>query len=205
MTTLVNSQIDKQAGIEAIVNTLQQRCPNICENNDVILFKGIELLKSSQNSSNADEQNKFLREALGLFQSVLKTIPFSKLAEIVESFRSLEYYTGVVDLVLLWASFLEPVGVEAITTDNPEYYKRLDCYELLFATIAEIDQKVRNDAVKRNVISRALRSGDQIFHFCLYEWYIAQGWVNQLLEVFYIKIDSKPISRRLFKTIFCSL
>jgi nuclear pore complex protein Nup155 len=39
MTALVNSQISKELGVESVIDSLQRRCPTICEGNDVILFQ----------------------------------------------------------------------------------------------------------------------------------------------------------------------
>lgn len=39
MASLVNIQLEKDLGVDSIISSLQQRCPTICEANDVILFK----------------------------------------------------------------------------------------------------------------------------------------------------------------------
>lgn len=63
MTILVNNQIKDEMGVDVISNILQQRCPSICEKNDVILYKGMELLQSAKATSIKDQRDKILIES----------------------------------------------------------------------------------------------------------------------------------------------
>ena len=198
MAALVNSQLEKDTPVETIITSLQQRCPTICESNDVILFKGIELVQNARSIANQDQQSKNLREALSLFTSVLKTLSFDKLKDIVESFKSLRYYSGIVDLSLTYASYLDPVDplmAQNDTTAHQSYFKRIDCYKLIFSTLASIDtlqaqnngrSRIQDDELgrsRKSILDRALASEDHLFHCCLYEWYIEQGLTESLLEL----------------------
>lgn len=63
MTALVNHQIRDEMGVDAISQILHQRCPSICEPDDVILYKGMELLQSVTGVTNSDQREKILVEA----------------------------------------------------------------------------------------------------------------------------------------------
>lgn len=44
MTALINIQLDNDADVESIINTLKDKCPTICEDNDTIIFKVLRFL-----------------------------------------------------------------------------------------------------------------------------------------------------------------
>ncbi|KAI8913954.1 Non-repetitive/WGA-negative nucleoporin C-terminal-domain-containing protein [Powellomyces hirtus] len=104
MAAYIDKQISEERNMDAVGDELQQICPSICRQNDVILYKGIECIQSARNQPNGEQQALKLREALTLFSRVLPDIPFNKLAEITENLKDLESYDGIVDLVLRWAS-----------------------------------------------------------------------------------------------------
>ena len=72
MLALVTRQIDEDIGVnnfsdfkvDIISSTLQQRCPSICEPNDVILYKGMEFLRTAKFSSSKDQQQYCLKESI---------------------------------------------------------------------------------------------------------------------------------------------
>ena len=61
---LVNTQIDKEIGVDAVMTSLQQRCPTICENSDIVLFKGMEHLKNARSIANQGSSAQHLQESL---------------------------------------------------------------------------------------------------------------------------------------------
>ncbi|KAI8911837.1 Non-repetitive/WGA-negative nucleoporin C-terminal-domain-containing protein [Gorgonomyces haynaldii] len=182
MAALVNLQIERGLGVETVVSTLQDRCSTICEANDVILFKGIELVQSARANANIGQQNKLLAESVGLFTSVLKSVSFEKLRDIVESFKSLKYYTGIVDLVLTYATYLDPVeNVQLDVTTHQSYFKKYECYVLIFNTLGSFEEHNLND--REAMIQRCLASKDYQFHTYLYDWFIKQQLVDHLLRI----------------------
>lgn len=64
MGCLVNTQINKEIGVEAVIVSLQQRCPSICESSDVVLFKGNEHLRNAMSISNQGSTGQHLHESL---------------------------------------------------------------------------------------------------------------------------------------------
>ncbi|KAJ3276818.1 hypothetical protein HDV01_002872 [Terramyces sp. JEL0728] len=64
MSALVNNQINKEIGAEYVIDSLQKRCPGICESNDVILFKGMENLRTAKSIANQGSSAQLLQDAL---------------------------------------------------------------------------------------------------------------------------------------------
>ncbi|KAJ3178986.1 hypothetical protein HDU87_003256 [Geranomyces variabilis] len=104
MAAYIDGQIKDERHVDTVGEELQQICPTICRQNDVILYKGIECIQSARNQPSADLQVVKLKEALTLFYRVLPEIPFNKLAEITEVLRELDSYESVVDFALRWAA-----------------------------------------------------------------------------------------------------
>ncbi|KAJ8324908.1 hypothetical protein O5D80_006438 [Batrachochytrium dendrobatidis] len=197
MTSLVNKQIEKDIGVDIITATLQQRCPSICQTNEVMFFKGIECIQKAKQAVSRNEQLTIIGEALKLFMSVVKHIHFEKLRTVVESFKSLQYYTGVVDLALVYAA--EQDTTESLNLDNissRSYYRRIESYRLIFGMLASIDDMIAQpqnskyfqtaedmEAIKAQVFARAVASSDQAFHTSLYDWLIEQGRHTDLLQI----------------------
>ncbi|KAJ1332254.1 hypothetical protein BSLG_008913 [Batrachochytrium salamandrivorans] len=164
MASLVNKQIEKEIGVELITATLQSRCPSICQTNEVV----------SQH------------------------IHFEKLRTIIENFKSLFFFSGVIDLALAYAA--EQDAIDSSDMSNPtsqSYYKRIECYNLIFSMFESIDTLLTHnhnnkaasasvedtEAIKSQVLSRALASSDQAFHTSLYDWFIQRGLHNELLRI----------------------
>lgn len=129
-----------------------------------------------------------MNEALRLFSSVLKAISFDKLCEIVESLKGLRYFVGIVDLCLLYASYLDPADPQVQTAvPDQSYFRRMDCYQLIFTTLASLDSTcgtpVQVEKYKAIILNQALASDDSLFHYTLYDWFIQQNMSEELLKV----------------------
>ncbi|KAK9759808.1 hypothetical protein K7432_016807 [Basidiobolus ranarum] len=208
---LVAAVIDKQANqhisVEAVSDLLQKRCGSFCTVDDVTLFKAIEHLRHAKATNEPEERSALLRESLRLFNRVAKHLPLIKLQEICEEFKRLRFHMGAVELGLTCAKEQDPAGYAiSFFQDNApssdfrvEFYKkRIRCYECVFSTLLAAnslyqqtklsaeDSEVAledNEIFRNQVFHKALSSDDVLFHFQLYDWYIAQGLVQQLLEV----------------------
>jgi nuclear pore complex protein Nup155 len=64
MTALVNHQINRELAVESVIDTLQQRCPSICESNDVVLYKGLEHLRNAKSLTSQAAAAQHLHESL---------------------------------------------------------------------------------------------------------------------------------------------
>ncbi|KAH6585687.1 hypothetical protein BASA50_001021 [Batrachochytrium salamandrivorans] len=198
MASLVNKQIEKEIGVELITATLQSRCPSICQTNEVVFYKGMEYIQKAKQSTSRNEQLSILGDALNLFLTVVKHIHFEKLRTIIENFKSLFFFSGVIDLALAYAA--EQDAIDSSDMSNPtsqSYYKRIECYNLIFSMFESIDTLLTHnhnnkaasasaedtEAIKSQVLARALASSDQAFHTSLYDWFIQRGLHNELLRI----------------------
>ena len=186
MSALVNHQIEDEMGVDVISNVLKMRCPSICQPNDVLLYKGMELLKSAKASYNSQECNSILGDAFQLFSSIAKEMTLERLLDVTLVFQSLHYYSGIVDLVLLKASFEE--SSDSLIPSNT-YYNRVESFKIIFnlLTFLEESTSTLGESARKDklaVVKRALRSEDGVFHSCLYTWYIEKNWIDELLTVF---------------------
>ena len=198
MAALINNQMNKELGVESVVDSLQQRCPSICEDNDVILYKGLEQLRNAKSYHDQGTSVQHLQEALLLFMKVSRTIPIAKLDEIIETFKGFRFYLGIIDLCLQKAVELGASGLQtakSVSQIEDMNRERMICYQFVFQTLSSIeslaDPQVTTPALSRNevqklksmALQRAISSSDKMFHFSLYTWYIEKQWIEQLLEI----------------------
>lgn len=131
-----------------------------------------------------------------------------KLKEIVDSFKSLRYYNGVIDLCLLKAlEYRSEQDTQVATLNATQYMNdgvqyRYQCYQFIFEAILEVESQnggsgrllEEKNRLKKSVLSRALSSDDEEFHYALYSWFISQDWIEKLLD-----IQSRYLEEFLFK------
>jgi hypothetical protein len=79
------------------------------------MYKGMELIQSAKARIDNEQREQILSESLGLFNGILKDIRMDQLRDITESFKSLKYYLGIVDLVLKYAALED---VSALMTES---------------------------------------------------------------------------------------
>jgi nuclear pore complex protein Nup155 len=178
---------------------LRQKCPTFCSPNDVTLYKGIEHLQRSNHVTSGLEKTEHLAESLRLFSNVADKLDFSKLEEIVASYKSLKYRTGVVNLVLLVAKKSDPanlalifLGVGSGDMKAKEIYKkRVGLYGLIFDMISSLEsvqglfivvyvlEPERSEA-EQEIYESMLSSDDKVFHYALYEWLITNGYRDRI-------------------------
>lgn len=93
----------------------------------------------------------------------------------------------------------ESVGFEVpieFTNDNRliAFKYRQSCYECIFDTLIEVnkqfDQAITNhenihqmEYYKSITFRRAIESDDPVFHSCLYDWLLSQGYTDTLLDI----------------------
>ncbi|KAI8902657.1 Nup133 N terminal like-domain-containing protein [Globomyces pollinis-pini] len=188
MTALVNNQINNEMGAESVILSLEQKCPTICEGNDVIYYRGMEHLRSAKSVANQSTSGQQLMEGYTKLCSIIKYITIERLTDIVVNyFRPLRFYKAVVDICLLKAAEYFSDN----TMDGNQV--RHQCYQLIFDTMFDIEKNfdqsngsIRLEEVesyRSTILSVALESTDQMFHNALYAWFLNQGLVDKLLEV----------------------
>jgi len=192
ITVIINNQVDNQVSVDTISEMLRQKCPTFCSPTDVMLYKGIESLQRSKCVQSDRERDEYLAESLRLFSLVADSIQFSKLEEIVASYKSLKYYPGAIQLVLLHVKKLDVANLALIFYKNRGgndiraedlYSKRKSCYELIFGVISAADSATNDESSRRQVYDIVVNSDDELFHYCLYDWFLTIEAKDRLIHM----------------------
>ncbi|KEP53232.1 non-repetitive/WGA-negative nucleoporin carboxy-terminal protein [Rhizoctonia solani 123E] len=204
INNVINQQISQQISVDAISETLQQRCGSFCSAADVLLYKALESVRKSKESRDANEQRTCLKESFRLFRKCTSTLSLEKLQEVVSEYRALRYANGAVQLPLQCAKDWDADNhgrdywqSERLSGDERrEAYKlRKECYKLVTETLSVFDAAYEQsqgkedgntgdaEAVRKNAYQLALGSDDPMFHAELYDWLVSQGRTDDLLEI----------------------
>ncbi|GAA5993501.1 hypothetical protein JCM10908_000619 [Rhodotorula pacifica] len=207
VSAVINQQIGRHLSVDAISETLQQRCGSFCSADDVLLYKAIEAMRRAKDTYDSSERTECLRESLRLFTKAAGHLSVERLQEICKEYTSMRYTAGVVDLSLAcahrWDQSDRAVSYwldECPPNDSREaaYKQRKTCHQLVFDSLEAMDQLLDEaakpnrpagstsyeeaDSLRTNAYNKALSVKDEFFHFELYDWYLSRGLSNQLLE-----------------------
>ncbi|KAK4336201.1 Nucleoporin NUP157 [Rhodotorula toruloides] len=207
VSAVINQQIGRHLSVDAISETLQQRCGSFCSADDVLLYKAIESMRRAKDTYDSTERTECLRESLRLFTKAASHLSLDRLQEICKEYTSMRYAVGVIDLSLAcartWDSSERAITYwldECPSNDAREgaYKTRQACHKLVFASLEEMDRLLDDaskpnkpagsmsyeeaDSLRTNAYNKALSVKDEFFHFELYDWYLSRGLTNQLLE-----------------------
>ena len=92
---IVNRNIAKGSNVETVAESLRRRCGTFCSSEDVIIFKGQELLKrATETGSNSELGRNLLNESLVLFQQVSENLPMDYLQFAVEQYIQSQFFAG---------------------------------------------------------------------------------------------------------------
>lgn len=98
---IVNRNIANGSNVETVAEALRRRCGSFCSADDVIIFKAQELLKrSSETGGESESGRNLLNESLRLFKQVAGSLPIDRLQWAVESFVTMHFYAGAIQLAL---------------------------------------------------------------------------------------------------------
>ncbi|QRV86756.1 non-repetitive/WGA-negative nucleoporin carboxy-terminal protein [Ceratobasidium sp. AG-Ba] len=187
INNVINQQISQQISVDAISETLQQRCGSFCSAADVLLYKALENVRKAKETRDANEQRNCLKESFRLFRKSTATLSLEKLQEVTAEYRVLRYPNGAVQLPLQCAKDWD--------ADNHgrDYWQK--CYDCVIKTLQAFDAASEMsqgkddgsaddaDAVRKNAYQLALASDDPMFHAELYDWLVKQNRTDDLLEI----------------------
>ncbi|KAI9718299.1 MAG: hypothetical protein M1828_006763 [Chrysothrix sp. TS-e1954] len=202
---VVNRNIASGSNVDTVTDSLRRRCGSFCSPDDCVIFKAQEQLKRAGDSSSSSETSRnLLNESLRLLQRVAASLSMEQLRWAVEQYNSLQFYAGAIQLVLAVAQESDR-GNRALSwvqegspgQDSREalFEKRTRCYDIIHSIITSVDQTAGSAPEmvdgyytvtakrKREAYDVINESQDELFQFNLYDWYLAQGWTNRLLEV----------------------
>lgn len=201
---IVNRNISRGSNVETIAEALRRKCGSFCSSDDVVIFKAQEQLKrATVAGANTELGRNLLNESLVLFQQVAENLPMDYLGSAMTQYCELQFFAGAISLSLDVAkgSDKENEALSWLADGQPDqdarntkfdYRKR--CYGLIYQVILAVDETMEQDqgyldgrptltTTRRDeaydVISR---SQDEVFLTSLYDWYLAQGWSERLLE-----------------------
>lgn len=210
VSAVINQQIGRQLSVDAISDTLQQRCGSFCSADDVLLYKAIEATRRAKDTTVSSERLDSLRESLRLFTKASSHLSHDRLKDICGEYNDLNYPLGVVDLCLAcaesWDTGKRGLGhwLDGCPPNDPRaatYDLRKRCYSLVFEGLERTDIRLNDaanptkpskpnalsfeeaDGIRTNAYNKALSSQDELFHQNMYDWFISRGMTDQLLEV----------------------
>ncbi|KAA1107059.1 hypothetical protein PGT21_000845 [Puccinia graminis f. sp. tritici] len=198
--TLINQQISQSFSVDAISETLQQRCGTFCTSDDVLLYKAIEALSTAKESSSSQEKRNWAREALRLFQKGSKHMSLEVLQDACHQFTEAGFLDGVVELSLTCAKVWDPTrqALSYWKEGQPKGDSRSKVYEVLDQCYLTIKNALVNfdpiastssgltaaelSSVLDHAVQLALTSDDELFHYRYYDWLLEQDKTMPLLE-----------------------
>ncbi|KAL7424377.1 hypothetical protein Q5752_000059 [Cryptotrichosporon argae] len=204
VTTLIEQQIGQELGIDTLSEILQQRCGSFCQPGDVVLYKAEESLRRAEGSRDPLDRADSLAESLRLFSRAASSAArsvFSRLSDVSKRYRALGDVRGTIELPLSVATELDPHdragdyvrdGRHDGDPRRAFYDERQECYGLVCEALEGYDDALdraiasgASDAAMRvrdEAYALAIASDDELFHFYLYDWHVARGRSDQLLE-----------------------
>ena len=202
---IVNRNIESGSNVETVADALRRRCGSFCSPDDVVIFKAQEQLKrASERPADSSAARALLQESLTLFEKVAGNLSFGNLEAAVDEYVKMRYYAGAIRLclgvarekdrgnaALAWVNDGRPAGDHRAAA----YEQRAACYDLVHRVLIRLEEAEGSapesmdgrptlSATKRAEAHDVVNSsGDEVFHFGLYQWYIDQGWTDRILGV----------------------
>ncbi|KAI8614737.1 Non-repetitive/WGA-negative nucleoporin C-terminal-domain-containing protein [Chytriomyces sp. MP71] len=198
-TKIVQVLIAKNEGVTEICDRAQAQCHTFCCVEDVVLYKGMELLSKAK-SENGDLGRALLAESLSLFLNILPSLNFTKISELVMQYQSVQDHFGAINLALSFAQTEDPNavafsyyadGMPANDYREAFYTKRYACYELVKSMILNVEPPVQENATgsaqvvdeyRKELIHFALQFNDKLFHYFIFDWFLKAHLTSQMLE-----------------------
>ncbi|KAK6454097.1 nuclear pore complex subunit [Scheffersomyces xylosifermentans] len=213
LSSIINKNILKGGSIDLIASSLQGRCGSFCSTDDVLIFKAIENLTRAKNIGYRDGEikNKCLKNAVILFEEAHESLTLENIENSINIMLDLEYYAGAVDLLLKLAHKVgrnskitnpqfEQISGNGNIKNNAkagqDNKKRLQLFHLVFEILTKVDlraikitetnnQLLINEfiEIRDSAYETCFASQDKAFHYEFYQWFIAQGVSERLLEI----------------------
>lgn len=205
VTALIELQIGAELSIDTLSTILQQRCGTFVQPGDVVLYKAEEALRRAESTRDIAERQESLAESLRLFERAAASAPasvFPRLQDVTGRYRALIDVRGTIELPLRVATEIDADdkagdyvrdGRQPGDPRKAFLEQRQECYQLVVEALASYDDQLNKvlaankptvDAirVRDEAYALAIASDDELFHFYLYDWTVALGRPDQLLE-----------------------
>ncbi|KAJ1526290.1 hypothetical protein ONE63_009443 [Megalurothrips usitatus] len=145
ITSLINSYLSDNASVDSVSAKLREICPKLYRNEDAACNKANEMLIKAKAENNVDEKERLLQRALQLCKEVS---PNLNLAAACSKFYSAQWYEGVLQLCVAFATKLDPKDVAVHYYRNGEpnedtegcqaFMARMDAYKELVGVLDQL-------------------------------------------------------------------
>ncbi|KAK5133824.1 hypothetical protein LTR08_007254 [Meristemomyces frigidus] len=206
---IVNRNIAAGSNVDSVAEALRRRCGSFCSAEDVVIFKAQEqILRAQQVGGQTEQGRALLNESQRLLRKVAGGLGDEHLGWAVERYEACRFWAGSVMLCLVVARERDAgrralgwvqEGMVAGGAGEAEFNKRKACYDLVFQTLERLDRETGGgaaadaDGQQGGVLLAAKRKAeaydvidshdDAVFQTCLYDWYVATGRPERLLEL----------------------
>ncbi|KAF2403358.1 non-repetitive nucleoporin [Trichodelitschia bisporula] len=203
---IVNRSIAKGGNVDTVADALRRRCGSFCSADDVVIFKAQEQLKRAHEAGADTQKGRgLLNESLRLFQKVAGSLPMEQLEAAVGAYVEMSFYAGAIRLALTVAESRDRANraLQWIKDGSPDpdprkaaHDARTRCYKLVCDVMEAVDnvwaqvKATHNDVEistmekrKSEAYSEINGSSDEVFQTYLYDWYLANGWDERLLDI----------------------
>ncbi|EJD55558.1 nucleoporin-domain-containing protein [Auricularia subglabra TFB-10046 SS5] len=191
--------------VETISELLQQRCGSFCSADDVLLYKATENIRKAKETRDASERTQCLRTSYRFYSKGTANMEFPKLQEIVGEYKDLRFAKGAIELPLKCAREWDADNLgrshwaQGCPVNDPHaefYQKRVKCYDLVLDVLSAFSsmfearangvQSVEGEELallRATAYQLAISSQDDVFHSYLYDWLLAKGMRDELVEI----------------------
>ncbi|CAO1614412.1 unnamed protein product [Sympodiomycopsis kandeliae] len=195
-------------GMDVIAELLQSRCSSFCNANDVRLYKALERIRQAKESPAGPQREEMLRESESLMMKAGSRLSFERLSEVVRLWKEMDWVGAAVHLPLKCVAEWDPHGFarsyrqDGMPNGDAErkaaYDRAMQCYGLVLDLLKDLDDKVdtlsKSNAPNAAALSRVenlrstayaitQQSPDALLHEALYDFLLASGRREQLLEL----------------------
>ncbi|KAI7204676.1 nucleoporin-domain-containing protein [Hortaea werneckii] len=202
---IVNRNIANGSNVDTVAEALRRRCGTFCSSEDVVIFKAQEQVKRASEAGGQSESGRvLLNESQRLFSKVAGSLGQEHLQWAIQQYIGMAFYAGAIQLCLTVAGERDRARRalgwlrEGMSDSDPRYGafdQRKQCYDLIFEIIKSLDQATESQpaeidgrwslAAKRRAEAYDVvnESEDAVFQTCLFDWYVAQGREDRLLDI----------------------
>ncbi|CAI4060434.1 Nup157p SKDI_05G1850 [Saccharomyces kudriavzevii IFO 1802] len=206
---VVNANISRGAPADYIMNVLKERFGSFCHGADILLFRAGEHLEAAQKFGIIDSKisRNHLDSAIDLYERCIDNIELNELKTIVDVMVKLNYQPRTIEFLLRLADGIDKTNQaqeyvsEGCKVNDPRkvlYDKRIDIYNLIFGILKSVDSNtsIKHSgsmakitissptlSLKEKVYSVILNSNNEFFHFCFYDWLVANKRQDEILQL----------------------
>lgn len=206
---VVNANIASGTSADYIVNVLKERFGSFCHSADILCYRAGEHLEAAQKFEMIDSKisRNHLDTAIDLYERCAENIELCELRRVVDIMVKLNYQPKTVEFLLRFADKIDK-GNQAqeyvsrgCNTADPRkvfYDKRINVYTLIFEIVKSVDDytsieqspSIANisifspaSSLKKRVYSVIMNSNNRFFHYCFYDWLVANKRQDYLLRL----------------------